>query len=41
MSNGEIIKITIDGKEIECRSDETYHSIAERNGIEIPTLCHH
>ena len=41
MANGEIIKITIDGKEIECNTNETYLSIAERNGIEIPTICHH
>ncbi len=41
MSDEEIIKITLDGKEVECRTDETYLSIAERNGIEIPTICHH
>ena len=41
MANVENIKITIDGKEVECRTDETYLDIAERNGIEIPTVCHH
>ena len=41
MSSREKIKITIDGKEVEGYSDETYHTIAERNGVEIPTICHH
>ncbi|TFG10612.1 formate dehydrogenase subunit alpha, partial [Candidatus Heimdallarchaeota archaeon] len=41
MSTREKIKITIDGKEVEGYSDETYHTIAKKNGIEIPTICHH
>ena len=41
MSNVENIKIIIDGNEVECRTDETYLDIAERNGIKIPTVCYH
>ncbi len=41
MSSREKINITIDGKEVEGYSDETYLTIAEKNGIEIPTVCHH
>ena len=41
MSSREKIKITINGKEVEGYSDDTYLTIAEKNGIEIPTICHH
>ncbi|MCE7743029.1 MAG: formate dehydrogenase subunit alpha [Candidatus Heimdallarchaeota archaeon] len=41
MSNKEKIKIIIDGKEVEGYSNETYLTIATRNGFEIPTVCHH
>ena len=34
------IKITINGKECIGQSGETILQIAERNGIDIPTLCH-
>ena len=34
------IKLMIDGRECTGRSDETILAIAERNGIDIPTLCH-
>lgn len=33
--------IRIDGKECTCEKGEFLLSIARRNGIEIPTLCHH
>lgn len=33
--------ITIDGKKCECEKGEYILTVAKRNGIEIPTLCHH
>lgn len=33
--------ITIDGKQCECEQGEFLLQIAARNGIRIPTLCHH
>ena len=33
--------VTIDGKPCECQKGEFLLQIARRNGIEIPTLCHH
>ena len=33
--------IKIDGKECTCQKGEYLLTIARRNGIEIPTLCHH
>ena len=33
--------IKIDGKECICEKGETLLTIARRNGIFIPTLCHH
>lgn len=33
--------ITIDGKKCECEKGEYLLQVARRNGIEIPTLCHH
>ena len=36
-----MINITIDQKQCECETDETILAVAARNGIEIPTLCHH
>ena len=35
------MNITIDGKVCECEKGEFILQIARRNGIEIPTLCHH
>ena len=33
--------IRIDGKECQCEKGEYILTVARRNGIEIPTLCHH
>ena len=33
--------IKIDGKECQCEKGEFILTVARRNGIEIPTLCHH
>ena len=33
--------ITINGHECECEKGEFLLQVAKRNGIEIPTLCHH
>lgn len=33
--------ITINGKQCECEKGEFILTVARRNGIEIPTLCHH
>ena len=35
------MQITIDGKVCKCEKGEFLLEIARRNGIEIPTLCHH
>lgn len=35
------MKITIDNQICECRKGEYILDVAERNGIRIPTLCHH
>ena len=39
--NIERIKIKINGKEISCRLGQTIFTVAEKNNIFIPTLCHH
>ena len=36
-----MMNITINGKVCECEKGEYILQIARRNGIEIPTLCHH
>ena len=36
-----MLKLTIDGKEITGRSDQTIFEVAKENGIYIPTLCYH
>jgi formate dehydrogenase alpha subunit len=36
-----MIKLTIDGKEIIARPDQTIFEAAKENGIYIPTLCYH
>ncbi|MFO8051213.1 MAG: FAD-dependent oxidoreductase [Thermoplasmatota archaeon] len=36
-----MVRITIDGRELEAEEDETVLQVAKRNNIEIPTLCHH
>ena len=33
--------ITIDGKQCSCEKGEFLLQVARRNGIYIPTLCHH
>ena len=35
------IKITLNNREIECKSGETILNVAKRHGIDIPSLCHH
>ena len=35
------INLKIDGKEVEAKQGQTILEVAEENGIEIPTLCHH
>ena len=35
------MKVTINGKTVEAKEEETILSVAERNGFEIPTLCFH
>ena len=36
-----MLKLTIDGKEITGRPDQTIFEVAKENGIYIPTLCYH
>ncbi|MEA3559945.1 MAG: FAD-dependent oxidoreductase, partial [Candidatus Thermoplasmatota archaeon] len=36
-----MVKITIDGREMEGEEGETVLQVAKRNNIEIPTLCYH
>jgi len=36
-----MLKLTIDGKEITARPDQTIYEVAKENGIYIPTLCYH
>jgi len=36
-----MIRLTIDGKEIAARPDQTIFEVAKENGIYIPTLCYH
>ncbi|MBO4861957.1 MAG: (2Fe-2S)-binding protein, partial [Firmicutes bacterium] len=33
--------VTIDGRVCECEKGEFLLQVAKRNGIDIPTLCHH
>jgi len=35
------MNITLNGKQVECSAGETILTVAKRNGITIPTLCHH
>jgi bidirectional [NiFe] hydrogenase diaphorase subunit len=35
-----VLTFTIDGKDVSAREDETILTVARRNGIHIPTLCH-
>lgn len=41
MENENKIILNIDGKDLEADAGETILTVAERNGIFIPTLCHH
>jgi len=41
MKTGKMIKITIDGQQIEVEEGATILEVAKSSGIEIPTLCHH
>lgn len=34
-------KLTIDGREVSARPDQTIYEVARENGIYIPTLCYH
>ena len=36
-----MIELTINGKPVVCESGETILQVAQRNRIQIPTLCHH
>jgi formate dehydrogenase alpha subunit len=36
-----MLKLTIDGKEVTGRPDQTIYDVAKENGIYIPTLCYH
>jgi formate dehydrogenase alpha subunit len=36
-----MVKLTIDGKEVAARPDQTIYEVAKENGIYIPTLCYH
>jgi len=36
-----MLKLTIDGKEVTGRPDQTIYEVAKENGITIPTLCYH
>jgi formate dehydrogenase alpha subunit len=36
-----MLKLTIDGKEVTGRPDQTVLEVAKENGISIPTLCYH
>jgi formate dehydrogenase alpha subunit len=36
-----MLKLTIDGKEVTGRADQTIYEVAKENGIYIPTLCYH
>ena len=35
------MNITLNGKKVECQCGETIFTVAKRNGITVPTLCHH
>ena len=36
-----MLKLTIDGKEVTARPDQTILEVARENGVSIPTLCFH
>ena len=36
-----MLKLTIDGREVSARPDQTIFEVAKENGIYIPTLCYH
>jgi formate dehydrogenase alpha subunit len=36
-----MVKLTIDGKEVTARPDQTILEVARANGVSIPTLCYH
>ncbi|MBT3362913.1 MAG: 2Fe-2S iron-sulfur cluster binding domain-containing protein [Chloroflexi bacterium] len=36
-----MVKITIDGRQVDAEDEQTILSVAQREGIEIPTLCKH
>ena len=36
-----MLKLTIDGKQMTARPDQTILEVAKENGIAIPTLCYH
>ena len=41
MAEIDTVDILIDGRKLTARKGETVLSVAKRNGIEIPSLCHH
>ncbi|MFC1623759.1 2Fe-2S iron-sulfur cluster-binding protein [Candidatus Omnitrophota bacterium] len=41
MKKGKMVKITIDGREIQVKEGVTILEAAKRSGIDIPTLCYH
>jgi formate dehydrogenase alpha subunit len=36
-----MLKLTIDGKDVTGRPDQTIYEVAKENGLDIPTLCYH
>lgn len=41
MSEMQSVQFTIDGRDVSAKHGETVLSVAKRNGIDIPALCHH
>lgn len=41
MSFHQQVNVTLNNKLIECQAGQTILEVAEENGVEIPTLCHH
>lgn len=41
MSSGGSVEFTIDGRAVRADAGETILTVAARNGIRVPTLCHH
>ncbi len=41
MAETDPVKFTIDGKKVQAKQGEMLIDVAQRNGVSIPTLCHH